>query len=383
MAEKKVKETKNLEIPGNIGEEETSVSDTTISEESPSEKEAEKVIEEAEQIMKGEIPKNDAAVEKETASQKEAATARRRPDPVKHFTYRPEDVITVHKTAAVEMVNEEDTAWHELKNSYISRKALSGVLSSVEKMRYEEHSSVMVAVANYKGCRVVIPINEMNIVIDGKDEEKKTRQIRIASNMIGSEIDFIVKAIDDNNRSVVASRKDAMLQKVHDFYREAQADGEPLIKEGSVVEARVVAVSDIVLRLEIFGAECFVRSLDMENAWMGDARDKYQVGDIVKVRMDKITIDADSIRIVAEGKSISPVDTRICTAQSKYLGTVVGESKGIYFIRLKDGVNAIAHKCEAQRMPVKNDLVKFACTRMDEESHVAIGILTGVIGHRR
>ena len=174
-----------------------------------------------------------------------------------------------------------------------------------------------------------------------------------------------------------------MLQKVHDFYREAQADGEPLIKEGSVVEARVVAVSDIVLRLEIFGAECFVRSLDMENAWMGDARDKYQVGDIVKVRMDKITIDADSIRIVAEGKSISPVDTRICTAQSKYLGTVVGESKGIYFIRLKDGVNAIAHKCEAQRMPVKNDLVKFACTRMDEESHVAIGILTGVIGHRR
>lgn len=371
MAEKKEKETKNIEIPENIGEEEKSVSDKSTAEETPDEKEVEKIVENAEQIMKDAEPDS------------EVKPKRKRPEPPEHYTYRPEDVITIHKTAAAESVKEEDAAWHELRNSFITRKPLSGILSSIEKMKYEEHSSVMVAVANYKGCRVVIPINEMNIIIDGEEEEKKTRQIKIASNMIGCEIDFIVKAIDDNNRSVVASRKDAMLQKVHDFYREIQADGKPLIAEGSVVEARVIAVSDIVLRLEIFGAECFVRSLDMENAWMSDARDKYQVGDIVKVRMDKINLTDHSIRVVAEGKSISPIDTRICTPQSKYLGTVVGENKGIFFIRLKDGVNAIAHKCETQRMPVKNDLVKFACTRMDEESHVAIGILTSVIGHKK
>lgn len=70
-----------------------------------------------------------------------------------------------------------------------------------------------------------------------------TKKIRITSNMIGGEIDFIVLKLDTATHSVVASRKKAMEKKVQNFYR-PQVEGEaPLIQEGSVVEARILAVT--------------------------------------------------------------------------------------------------------------------------------------------
>lgn len=51
----------------------------------------------------------------------------------------------------------EETAWHEIKNAYLSRRILSGILSGVETL--EGGSSVVVVY--YKQFRVVIPASEM------------------------------------------------------------------------------------------------------------------------------------------------------------------------------------------------------------------------------
>ena len=67
-----------------------------------------------------------------------------------------------------------------------------------------------------------------------------TKKIRITSNMIGCEIDFIVLKLDAATHSVVASRKKAMEKKVQNFYRPQVEDEAPLIQEGSVVEARIL-----------------------------------------------------------------------------------------------------------------------------------------------
>lgn len=42
--------------------------------------------------------------------------------------------------------------------------------------------------------------------------ELSQRQNKILGNMLGCEIDFIIKGLDNNSRSLVASRKDAMLK---------------------------------------------------------------------------------------------------------------------------------------------------------------------------
>ena len=49
------------------------------------------------------------------------------------------------------------------------------------------------------------------------------------------------------------------------------------------------------------------------------------------------------------------------------------------YIRLNNGVNAIAHTCYDSRMPGKKDDVSFAVTRLDEEHGVAVGIITRII----
>lgn len=53
--------------------------------------------------------------------------------------------------------------------------------------------------------------------------------------------------------------------------------------------------------------------------------------------------------------------------------------KGVVFIRLTNGVNAIAHSCLDRRMPGKKDDVCFAVTHIDEEQDVAVGIITRII----
>ncbi len=52
---------------------------------------------------------------------------------------------------------------------------------------------------------------------------------------------------------------------------------------------------------------------------------------------------------------------------------------GVVYIRLNNGVNAIAHTCYDSRMPGKKDDVSFAVTRLDEEHGIAVGIITRII----
>ena len=76
-------------------------------------------------------------------------------------------------------------------------------------------SGWMVAVTYYNGFRIIIPMNEMMINLSGDGRENAdtlNRQVRIANNMLGCDIDFIIKDLDTKSRSVVASRKDAMLK---------------------------------------------------------------------------------------------------------------------------------------------------------------------------
>ena len=55
---------------------------------------------------------------------------------------------------------------------------------------------------------MIIPVSEMELNLSEQNGygEMKGRQVRILNNMVGCEIDFILIALDDTARSVVASR---------------------------------------------------------------------------------------------------------------------------------------------------------------------------------
>ena len=185
-----------------------------------------------------------------------------------------EGILTIEVDSHVETMEEqEDSRWHQLLNAHRTKKILTGQLGGIEKL----DSGWTVAITYYNGFRILIPMDEMMINLSGDGREHSdtlNRQTRIANNMLGSDIDFIIRDLDEQSRSVVASRKDAMLKKRQMFYFNENEEEKPMLYPGRIVEARVIAVAPKVVRLEVCGVEVSVRARDMAWEWMVDASER-------------------------------------------------------------------------------------------------------------
>lgn len=309
-----------------------------------------------------------------------AATAAPASDP------RRDRVLTIEARDEVQTAEEQEAViWHEIQNAHWTRRILTGTLDGVE----QTESGLTVAVVNYKGFRVAIPVKEM-LLFTGKLPsgpeymELMSRMRGILTARLGSEIDFIVKGHENKTRSVVASRKDAMYRKRQSFYLDTNELGQPMIYEGRVVQARVVAVAEKVVRVEVFGVECAILARGLSRAWVGNAADHYHVGDRILVRVQKISgTTVEDLSITADVRSTSAStasdDLKKCVRQGRYAGRVTDVRGGVLYVRLNNGVNAIAHSCYDRRSPGKGDDVSLSVTRLDEEQGVAVGIITRII----
>ena len=144
-----------------------------------------------------------------------------------------------------------DELWHEIRNAYRTRRILTGTLDGIEQTA----GGKTLATVSFRGFRIAIPIREMLVLEERMPSGRAyadymNRLNRILGTMLGAEIDFIVKGIDSTTHSAVASRREAMLRKRQTFYLGKDASGNPYIYPGRLVEARVIAVAEKVLRVE-------------------------------------------------------------------------------------------------------------------------------------
>lgn len=295
------------------------------------------------------------------------------------------NILTLENDAAVEtQKSKEDLIWHEITNAYRTRRILTGMLGGIEKLE----GGATITIVYYKNFRVVIPITEMmiNLIEDETHNygELSLRQNKIVNTMLGCEIDFIIKGLDSKERSIVASRKDAMLKKRQIFYFDQDSSGTPKVYPDRVVQARVISVAEKVVRAEIFGVETSIPAKDLSFDWLGDARERFHVGDHILVRIQEVKAeDPEHISVRADVKSVegdtSKANLALCKVQGKYAGTVEDIHKGTVFVRLQIGVNAIAHTCYDSRTVGKKDDVSFVVTHIDSERNVALGIITRII----
>ena len=295
------------------------------------------------------------------------------------------NILTLENDAAVEtQKSKEDLIWHEITNAYRTRRILTGMLGGIEKLE----GGATITIVYYKNFRVVIPITEMmiNLIEDETHNygELSLRQNKIVNTMLGCEIDFIIKGLDSKERSIVASRKDAMLKKRQIFYFDQDSSGTPKVYPDRVVQARVISVAEKVVRAEIFGVETSIPARDLSFDWLGDARERFHVGDHILVRIQEVKADdPEHISVRADVKSVegdtSKANLALCKVQGKYAGTVEDIHNGTVFVRLQIGVNAIAHTCYDSRTVGKKDDVSFVVTHIDSERNVALGIITRII----
>ncbi len=195
---------------------------------------------------------------------------------------------------------------------------------------------------------------------------------------------FAAELTEAEVEAAVASRKEAMQKKQQIFYLNKDASGLPKVYDDRIVQARVIAATEKVVRAEIFGVETSILARDLSFDWMGDARERFQVGNHILVRILNVQANApEQITVHADVKSVegntSKENMKKCKIQGKYAGTVEDIHKGTVFVRLSIGVNAIAHSCYDNRTVGKKDQVSFVVTHIDEERNVALGIITRII----
>lgn len=174
------------------------------------------------------------------------------------------------------------------------------------------------------------------------------RQNKILGNMLGTEIDFAVKGIDSKSRSVVASHREAMLKKRQISYLDTDVSKIYHIYEGRIVQARVIAVAEKVLRVEVFGVECSIMGRDLAWNWNGDIHERFSAGDQVLVKVLSVRRDSlEEIAVKADIKNMSQNTShdnlKKCRIQSKYAGKVTDAHKGEMYIQLSNGINTVSH----------------------------------------
>ena len=279
--------------------------------------------------------------------------------------------------------DEFETMWNELISIYRGRKTLPVTLTGIEKTQTQGY----VVVTYYKTQRILVPITEMMIYLDEERDDGYTdteRLLRACNSMLGSEIDVIIKGMDKENESIVASRKDAMNRKRERFYLTPLSDGLPQVRVGRIVEARIVTTTQALARVEIFGVETILTATQLSWDWIANVSEKYHVGDTIDVLVTEMTGSTiDDLRIKADVRSItrnlSKENLSKCTVQSKYIGEVTNVRNGVAYIRLKIGVNAIAHTNYDRRSPARGDIVSFVVIRINPEYSNVSGIITKII----
>ena len=105
------------------------------------------------------------------------------------------------------------------------------------------------------------------------------------------------------------------------FYFALDVDGMYRVYEGRIVQARVIAVAEKVIRVEVFGVECSILARDLAWDWIGDAHERFSVGDEVLVRILSVQRRSlEDLSIRADIKSTAENTDRGQTAEMLYPG---------------------------------------------------------------
>ena len=253
----------------------------------------------------------------------------------------------------------EAAAWHMIHNAYRTRKILSGQLGGIEQTA----GGKTIATVEYNGFRIAIPLKEMMIQLGDTSGQSASavalRQNKLLGNMLGAEIDFVVRGIDSGSRSVVASRRDAMLRKRQLFFLTPGPGGRPRIEAGRIVQARVIAVAEKTVRVEVFGVETSILARDSPGT--GSATPTTGLPSGTRYWCGCRRCAAIPPRRCPSGPTSKHHPQHLrgepekCRVQSRYAGCVTDVHRGIVYVRLSNGVNAwpipaMTTVCRARRM---------------------------------
>ncbi len=255
-----------------------------------------------------------------------------------------ERVVSIDRERSVE--TEADRQMNDLLDlleSLRSKKIMTGKVAGVESTS----SGVPSAVLQHGDFKIMIPCYEcVNPPADFRDQEPNSVYHYILSKHLGAEIDFVVKGIDQEGEVVVASRKEAMAIRRRQFYFGQDRDGNNLLYEGAVAEARVVSVIRAGIFVELFGVQAYIPASELSYQRIIDAAVYYQNGQRVLVKILKLDrSDPKDIQVTLSVKQTkkNPYESVYdrFVVGNHYIGTVTMVDINGIFVALDGGIDCL------------------------------------------
>lgn len=194
-------------------------------------------------------------------------------------------------------------SFQEVYDAWRAGRILTGTITLVDIV-----DDMATAIVFYNNVKILIPLPLLvsQVRKSGNVEASEQAKIdrRTINERIGSEIDFIVKQLDENEMVGIASRVEAMQTEMQAYFIQKRR-GKYVVNEGDLVEGRVCYVTKSHLCVEFCGVEKTLREEDCLWVHVTDLREKFEPGQYLPVKITKLE------RQKKDGKNILVVNASI------------------------------------------------------------------------
>lgn len=107
----------------------------------------------------------------------------------------------------------------------------------------------------------------------------------VLNRRINSVVDFVATYVDEKGGYALGSHIWAMNKRSQEHYARLQRDGHPNITTGCIARGSIVQVNSFGVYVDLYGAECFIPNNELTWFQIADAREHYDVGGDIDVRI--------------------------------------------------------------------------------------------------
>lgn len=266
-----------------------------------------------------------------------------------------------------------------LKDSMENGTILTGYIEGVETINGKGPSIAVLYMNDYK---IIIPAEDCIEIGDSGDRDPKKYEQYLLGKRLASEIEYVVKTINEADETVLASRKEAMNRSKEAFFE--MADGNYVINEGDDVEARVVCTTRAGIIVEINGVETYILSRELSYQRIQDAAQLFYIGTKVMVKIISLSRNENTMEVSLDASVKQTYPEPYTKAMKrfhegdKYVGTVsMVDSNGV-FVALPGEVDVLCKFPDRGIRPSNGSTVTVRITTKVEEQNRLFGLITAV-----
>ncbi len=230
----------------------------------------------------------------------------------------------------------ESREWYQLLNMHNRGAIVSGHMEAIEIITYNDRTQDA-GIILYGDYKIIIPTDEMDLV-DVNMNEKREKLRSVVRGLLGAKIDCIIISIDNETKTVIASRKKA---------NEIKKKNVSEIAIGDTILVNIMGTGRNEALVEYNGRQYKVPINEIAWGRVYDIRDYIKVGDTVKMLVTDISEVGEaqlSLRLLTDDpfkKYVEELD--FYKTQGEYKGVVRGIRENGIYVELRPGITVLCN----------------------------------------